>query len=283
MLEAGFVARRSSVVNWDPVDQTVLANEQVIDGKGWRSGAPVERRELVQWVFRISRMADELLAAIDGLEAWPEKVRLMQANWIGKSRGLQFTFNTLGAPPGFERLEVYTTAAGHAAGRELCGDLAGPSAGAGAGGGRSGGWRRSTPSAAASAPRRRRWRRRRSAASTPASACGTRWTPGWELPVWIANFILMDYGTGAIFGCPAHDQRDLDFRAEVRAAGDRRLHASWRAANRSPRRPMCRRRSEPVRYVRAIAGDEVMTGEAAVEAAIEQAEREGFGQRRHQL
>jgi leucyl-tRNA synthetase len=109
MLAAGFVTRKAAVVNWDPVDMTVLANEQVIDGRGWRSGAPVERRELTQWFFRISDMAEELLEAIHGLEAWPEKVRVMQRNWIGRSQGLQFGFETVGAPDGFEMLEVYTT------------------------------------------------------------------------------------------------------------------------------------------------------------------------------
>jgi leucyl-tRNA synthetase len=109
MLEAGLVDHKAAVVNWDPVDMTVLANEQVIDGRGWRSGAPVERRELTQWFFRITDMADELLAAIDRLEHWPEKVRLMQRNWIGRSRGLQFSFETRGAPAGFETLEVFTT------------------------------------------------------------------------------------------------------------------------------------------------------------------------------
>ena len=109
MLDKGLVYRKNAVVNWDPVDMTVLANEQVIDGCGWRSGAPVERRELTQWFFRISDYAPELLDALDGLHNWPEKVRLMQANWIGKSRGLQFAFDTLNAPQGFEKLEVYTT------------------------------------------------------------------------------------------------------------------------------------------------------------------------------
>ena len=108
-LEAGLVYRRKSVVNWDPVDMTVLANEQVIDGKGWRSGAQVERRELVQWFFKITEFADELLSAIDGLEKWPDKVRAMQRNWIGRSEGLQFSWKTAGAPEGFEALEVYTT------------------------------------------------------------------------------------------------------------------------------------------------------------------------------
>ena len=135
MLAAGLVTRRAAVVNWDPVDMTVLANEQVIDGKGWRSGAPVERRELTQWFFRISDMAEELLEALDGLEAWPEKVRLMQRNWIGKSRGLQFRFATRGAPEGFESARGLYHPPRHALGRELRRRLAGASAGEGAGGG----------------------------------------------------------------------------------------------------------------------------------------------------
>ena len=109
MLAEGLVYRKNAVVNWDPVDMTVLANEQVIDGKGWRSGAEVERRELTQWFFKISDYSAELLEAIDGLADWPEKVRLMQRNWIGQSRGLQFAFSTVDAPEGFDRIEVYTT------------------------------------------------------------------------------------------------------------------------------------------------------------------------------
>ena len=110
MLEAGLVTRKAAVVNWDPVDMTVLANEQVIDGKGWRSGAPVERRELVQWFFQITDMAEELLdGARRPRRTGPRRCALMQRNWIGKSRGLQFRFETKGAPAGFETLEVYTT------------------------------------------------------------------------------------------------------------------------------------------------------------------------------
>jgi leucyl-tRNA synthetase len=208
MMEAGLVYRKAAVVNWDPVDMTVLANEQVIDGKGWRSGAAVERRELTQWFFRISDYSEELLDALDGLAHWPEKVRLMQANWIGKSRGLQFAFQTAGAPEGFEKLEVYTTrpdtlmgasfaaiSPDHPLAKALEGD---PKVAA------------FVAEARGAAPRPRKSRRPRRSASIPASASGIRWMR-WELPVWIANFILMDYGTGAIFGCPAHDQRDFDF------------------------------------------------------------------------
>ncbi|MDR9452303.1 MAG: class I tRNA ligase family protein, partial [Acidimicrobiia bacterium] len=107
----GLVERKVSVVNWDPVDQTVLANEQVIDGKGWRSGAPVEKRELAQWFLKISDFSEELLSALDTLTDWPEKVRLMQRNWIGKSEGLRFSFALEDAQGNLldERLTVYTT------------------------------------------------------------------------------------------------------------------------------------------------------------------------------
>ena len=108
-LEKGLIYRKKAVVNWDPIDMTVLANEQVIDGKGWRSGAEVERRELVQWFFKISDYSEELLTAIDSLDNWPAKVKLMQSNWIGKSRGLQFSFSIVDGPAGHNRVEVYTT------------------------------------------------------------------------------------------------------------------------------------------------------------------------------
>ena len=210
MLAAGLVYRKAAVVNWDPVDMTVLANEQVIDGRGWRSGAVVERRELTQWFFRISDYSAELLAALDGLQDWPEKVRIMQANWIGKSRGLQFAFETVGAPEGFGRLEVYTTRPDTLLGASFAAISADhPLAKALEAG---------DPAVAAFVADCRR-------GGTSAEAIETAekmgfdtgitvkhpLDPDWELPVYIANFILMDYGTGAIFGCPAHDQRDLDF------------------------------------------------------------------------
>src|SRR5690606_26021064 len=103
----GLVYRKSAMVNWDPVDLTVLANEQVIDGKGWRSGAPVERKELTQWFFRISEEAEDLLEALDGLDDWPEKVKLMQRNWIGRSRGLQMRWALAGPAEGVAEIEVY--------------------------------------------------------------------------------------------------------------------------------------------------------------------------------
>src|SRR5574343_1453827 len=213
MMEAGLVYRKAAVVNWDPVDMTVLSNEQVIDGKGWRSGAAVERRELVQWFFKISDYSEELLSALDGLTNWPEKVRLMQANWIGKSRGLQFTFTTTGAPEGFDRSEVYTTrpdtllgasfaaiSPDHPLAKQL---------------------ERHDPKVAEFVAECRRIGTSEEAlekAEKRGLDTGIRvihpFDETWELPVYIANFILMDYGTGAIFGCPAHDQHDFEFASK---------------------------------------------------------------------
>ncbi len=278
MLAAGLVTRKAAVVNWDPVDMTVLANEQVIDGKGWRSGAPVERRELVQWFFKISDMAEELLEALDGLDAWPEKVRTMQRNWIGRSRGLQFAFETRGAPEGFETLEVYTTrpdtllgasfaavSPEHPLARALEGD----------------------PAVAAFLAECRALGTSEEDIETAEKRgfdTGIKvrhpLDPAWELPVHIANFILMDYGTGAIFGCPAHDQRDLDFArkydlpvVDVFAAPD--------SAARVDRVAFVPPKGEPVDYLRPVAlgpdGSSRMTGEQALEAAIDALEARGVG------
>ena len=275
MLEAGFVYRKSSIVNWDPVDQTVLANEQVIDGKGWRSGAPVERRELTQWFFRISAMADELLDAIDGLEKWPEKVRLMQRNWIGKSRGLQFAFETVGAPNGFERLDVYTTRPDTLLGASFAAVSPDHPLAKALEGGR--------PEIAEFCAECRRIGTSEEAlekAEKRGIDTGIRvkhpLDADRELPVWVANFILMDYGTGAIFGCPAHDQRDLDF---VRKYGLPVIDVFMPREGGEPVRAEAYvpPKTEPVRYLRPIAGSEVMTGEEAVEAAIAFAEEKGFG------
>ncbi len=277
MLEAGLVTRKAAVVNWDPVDMTVLANEQVIDGKGWRSGAAVERRELVQWFFRISDYSEELLSALDGLKDWPEKVRLMQANWIGKSRGLQFGFRTVGAPAGFEVLEVYTTrpdtlmgasfaaiSPDHPLAKALEGD----------------------PKVAAFIAECRKGGTSAEEIETAEKIgydTGIRvkhpLDPAWELPVWIANFILMDYGTGAIFGCPAHDQRDLDFARKyglpvvstfVPLDGPHVLPAESGEA-------FVPLKSEKVRWTEAFNWPEEATGEDAIAAAIAHAEAQGYG------
>ncbi len=207
-LRLGLVARKESSVNWDPVDNTVLANEQVVDGRGWRSGALVEQRKLTQWFLRISDMAEELLEAIDTLERWPDKVRLMQRNWIGKSEGARVTFAL--TDRAHTSLEVFTTRPDTLFGASFCAisgdhpiaqDLASR-----------------TPALAAFIAECKRIGSTAAAIETAEKMgfdTGLRarhpFIAGKDLPVFVANFVLMDYGLGAIFGCPAHDQRDLDF------------------------------------------------------------------------
>jgi leucyl-tRNA synthetase len=210
MLEAGLVTRKSSKVNWDPVDMTVLANEQVIDGKGWRSGAVVEQRELTQWFFKISDFAEDLLEALDGLTGWPEKVRTMQRNWIGKSEGLRLLFELVASDKtDVTSIEVFTTRPDTIFGASFIGLSPDHPL---------------TTQLAANNPGLAEFvaecHRHGTATETLEKAekqgfdTGLRVKhpviEGETLPVYVANFILMDYGTGAIFGCPAHDQRDLD-------------------------------------------------------------------------
>jgi leucyl-tRNA synthetase len=207
MLKAGLVYRKESTVNWDPVDMTVLANEQVIDGRGWRSGALVEKKKLNQWFLKITDFAEELLEGLGYLDKWPGKVKLMQENWIGKSQGLECTFNLTGTGDG---IDIFTTrpdtmfgasfvaiAAEHPLSLEL----------------------------AENAPALQDFIADCKKGGTTAAEIETAekkgfntgltvehpLDPSWHLPVYVANFVLMDYGTGAVFGCPAHDQRDLDF------------------------------------------------------------------------
>jgi leucyl-tRNA synthetase len=216
-LAAGLVTRKKSKVNWDPVDQTVLANEQVIDGRGWRSGAVVEQRELTQWFFKITEYSDDLLTSLDRLDRWPEKVRLMQRNWIGRSEGLLVRFvvdpKTLGAlagEPETSELEIYTTRPDTLFGAKFMAIAPDhPLAGAAA---------RRDPALAAFIAECRRIGTSVAAIETAEKRgydTGLRvvhpFDADWRLPVYVANFVLMEYGTGAIFGCPGHDQRDLDF------------------------------------------------------------------------
>ena len=210
--KAGLVAREYRKVNWDPVDMTVLANEQVIDGRGWRSGALVEQRDLFQWVFKISDYAEELLEALDTLDRWPEKVRLMQKNWIGRSEGLhiRFMLDPDTAPNRETELEIFTTRPDTLFGAKfmaLSPDH--PLAAAVA---------KNNPELAKFIEQCRHMGTSQEAIDTAEKMgfdTGIKavhpFDPNWKLPVYVANFILMDYGTGAIFGCPAHDQRDLDF------------------------------------------------------------------------
>ena len=211
LFAAGLVYRKESEVNWDPVDHTVLANEQVIDGKGWRSGAEVEKRKLSQWFLRITQFAEDLLTGLDTLDDWPEKVRLMQENWIGKSQGLQFAFNLSDG----QSVEVYSTrpdtifgasfvavAADHPIAQGVAAD---------------------NPAAAAFIEQCKR-------GGTTAAELETADKLGFDtgitaahpldaarsLPVYIANFVLMDYGTGAVMGVPGHDQRDFEFATKYK-------------------------------------------------------------------
>jgi leucyl-tRNA synthetase len=221
-LDAGLVARKKSKVNWDPVDQTVLANEQVIDGRGWRSGAIVEQRELTQWFLKITDYSDDLLASLDRLDRWPEKVRLMQRNWIGRSEGLAVRFvidpATLGAlkgEPQTSELDIYTTRPDTLFGAKFMAIAPDhPLAAAAA---------KHDPALKAFIEETRKLGTSVAAIETAEKKgydTGIRvahpFDPEWRLPVYVANFVLMEYGAGAIFGCPAHDQRDLDF---VRAYG----------------------------------------------------------------
>jgi len=267
---AGLVYRKESAVNWDPVDQTVLANEQVIDGRGWRSGALVEKRKLSQWFLAITRFADELLDGLAGLDKWPDKVRLMQENWIGKSQGLRCTFRFVSADHG---IEVFTTrpdtmfgasfvaiAADHPLARSL----------------------------AENAPQLAAFVEECKCGGTTAAEIETAekmgfdtgltvehpLDPAWHLPVYVANFVLMDYGTGAVFGCPAHDQRDLDFARKYDL-------------------PVVRVVADGEKTAQTFGGDEAFTGpgrivnsrwmdgmtiDEAKRAVIAKAQHEGWGQ-----
>ena len=206
-LKKGIAYRKEAIVNWDPVENTVLANEQVVDGKGWRSGAPVERKKLNQWSLKITDYAEDLLEGLDTLDRWPEKVRTMQSNWIGKSQGLQFKWDLVGSD---EQIDVYTTRPDTIFGASFVGlALDHPL----------------TEKLASGKDGFDRFKSQCEAVGTSEAAIEQAekigfdtghkvkhpFIEGLELPVYIANFILMDYGTGAIFACPAHDQRDLDF------------------------------------------------------------------------
>jgi leucyl-tRNA synthetase len=217
LLEAGLVYRKESEVNWDPVDMTVLANEQVIDGKGWRSGAPVERKKLSQWFLKITDFAGELLAGLGSLDDWPDKVRLMQENWIGKSQGMQFCFRLAGDAPGLatSEIEVFTTRPDTIFGASFVAISPGhPIA----------------ERLAAADPKVQAFVELCRQGGTTAAEIETAekvghdtglevihpLDPARKLPLWIANFVLMDYGTGALFGVPAHDVRDFAFATKYR-------------------------------------------------------------------
>jgi leucyl-tRNA synthetase len=275
LFKRGLVYRKEGVVNWDPVDQTVLANEQVVDGRGWRSGAVVEKRKLNQWFMRITDYADQLVDDLSQLDRWPDKVRLMQENWIGRSKGLRFSFEFAGPPPaGHQGLEVYTTRpdtlfgasfVGVAADHPLAEQIA-----------------QANPAAAAFITECKKGGASQAEIDTAEKIgfdTGLKvkhpFDPARELPVWIANFILMDYGTGAIFGCPAHDQRDLDFA--------RKYHLPVRPVVLPPSADAADFTVENEAYTGpgAIYNSEFLNGldiEAAKAAAIARIEAQGQGE-----
>ncbi|MGH1478151.1 MAG: leucine--tRNA ligase [Geminicoccales bacterium] len=206
-LEAGLAYRKESSVNWDPIDQTVLANEQVVDGRGWRSGAVVERRKLAQWFLKITAYSEDLLKALDGLERWPDKVRTMQDKWIGRSEGARVRFVIEGRE---DPLEVFTTrpdtlfgasfmaiAPDHPLASELAANQVG--------------LQTFIADCAKTGTSEEAIEQAEKLGFDTGLSCINPVNPEQRLPVYVANFVLMDYGTGAIFGCPGHDQRDLDF------------------------------------------------------------------------
>jgi leucyl-tRNA synthetase len=288
---AGLVYRKESAVNWDPVDMTVLANEQVIDGRGWRSGALVERRKLSQWFLKITEFADELLDGLKTLDQWPEKVRTMQENWIGKSQGLRFRFGIVekGASTGSARapegaqaepveadldgFDVFTTRpdtlfgasfAAIAADHPIAQALAASDAGLAAFIEEC----RVTGTAAAEIETAEK-----KGYDTGLSVIHPL-DPKWRLPLFVANFVLMDYGTGAVFGCPAHDQRDLDFARKYMLPVQRVVAPSPEEAEKPIHDEAY---TGPGKLVRSGFLDGMGVEEAKA-AVIARAEAEGWGQ-----
>ncbi len=271
-LDRGLVYRKNAIVNWDPVDMTVLANEQVIDGKGWRSGAEVERRELTQWFFKISDFSEELLDAIDGLDDWPAKVKLMQENWIGKSRGIEIPFHRT---DGGEPITCYSTrpdtmrgasfiaiSPEHPVSRALA----------------------ETNADLAEFIAETRKMDTTEAAMEKAEKKGietgiTVRHPIYddvELPVWVGNFVLMDYGTGAVFGCPAHDQRDLDFARKYNLFVQNAFYLPG-DQNEVENEALVPAKTEKVVFIDHFAGVTEATSQEAIDATIDYFEAKGLG------
>ncbi|MEQ8480785.1 MAG: leucine--tRNA ligase [Hoeflea sp.] len=273
-LAAGLIYRRNSKVNWDPVDMTVLANEQVIDGRGWRSGAVVEQRELTQWFFRISDFAEDLDASLDTLDGWPEKVRTMQRNWIGKSRGIEIPFPLVKPQGEIDTVHCFSTrpdtmhgasfiaiSPDHPLSLEL--------------------EARNADLAAFNAECRRIGTSEEALEKAEKRGFDTGLkvrhpTEDRDLPVWVGNFVLMSYGTGAVFGCPAHDQRDLDFARKYDLPV---RNAFYLVGDRTPvlDEALVPAKSETVVYVDHFAGLTEMTGQEAIDRTIAWFENKNLG------
>ena len=273
-LEAGLAGRRISKVNWDPVDRTVLANEQVIEGRGWRSGALVEQRELAQWVFRITDYSEDLLEAIDGLDQWPDKVRLMQRNWIGKSRGIEMPFALTNPFAGHDEIRCYSTRPDTLHGASFLAispdhpvSLA---------------LENDNPELAAFNAECRRMgtseevleKADKRGFETGLSVRHP--TEDRDLPVWVGNFVLMDYGTGAVFGCPAHDQRDLDFARKYGLAVRNAFYLPGENTDVGDE-ALVPPKAEQVVYVNHFAGIEEATSQEAIDRTIDWFEEHDLG------
>ncbi|MEP5633203.1 MAG: leucine--tRNA ligase [Tateyamaria sp.] len=272
MLAAGLVYRKNAQVNWDPVDMTVLANEQVIDGKGWRSGAEVEKRELTQWFFKISDMAGELKSALDGLENWPAKVRLMQENWIGESRGIDIPFDRTDGngtihcystrPDTMRGASFIAVSPDHPVAKALEAD---------------------NPDLAAFIAECRKMDTTEAAmekAEKKGVDTGLRVKhpvyADQELPVWIGNFVLMDYGTGAVFGCPAHDQRDLDFARKYDLPVQNAFYMPGEEVEVGDE-ALVPAKTEKVAFIDHFAGVSEVTSQEAIDATIDYFEANDLG------
>ena len=272
--QAGLVERRNAKVNWDPVDMTVLANEQVIDGRGWRSGAPVEQRDLTQWFFRITAMAQDLLDGLETLPRWPDKVKLMQSNWIGRSRGIEITFPMVEPMHGHGEIVCFSTRPDTMHGASFIAvspdhplSLA------------------LEKDDAAIAAFNAECRRTGTSEEALEKAEKLGFDTGLrvrhpsedrDLPVWIGNFVLMGYGTGAVFGCPAHDQRDLEFARKYGLPVRNAFHLpgdTTEVADEALVPP----KDETVVYVDHFAGLGEATGNEAIDRTIAWFEASGAG------
>lgn len=278
----GLVGRRVSKVNWDPEDQTVLANEQVIDGRGWRSGALVEQRELAQWIFKITNYNQDLLDSLDDLKDWPEKVRLMQKNWIGKSVGLELSFNLTQSLGNISTIETFTTRPDTLAGASFIGIAP------------------EHPIAKQLAQTNQELsdfcvdvRRMGTTAEELETAEKRGFDTGLKvqhplypdqtLSVWVANFILMDYGTGAVFGCPAHDQRDYDFATKYELPIIATFEALDEGTKSEENTAFLPPKSEKVRWINQPTGLDIATGEEAITKTIAWAEENNIGKAKEQF
>jgi len=275
MLEKGLAYKTTGVVNWDPVDQTVLANEQVIDGRGWRTGAPVEKREIPMYYLRITAYADELLGALDGLPNWPERVRLMQANWIGRSEGVEVSFPY--AHDERQALKVFTTRADTLLGATYCAVAAEhPLATLAAA---------NNPSLAAFIEECKRGPAMEAELATqekkgvPTGLFVVHPLTGRKLPVWIANYVLMGYGEGAVMAVPAHDERDFEFATKYGLPIEPVVRTSAGEATPAPWQDAYAERGVLINSGRY----DGMDFAAAVDAIAGDLERKGLGRKRVQF